>query len=387
MPEAASTRAAAWQPDEAAIAALVEGRHGDPFAILGMHSAPGAPLTVRVFWPGADSVAVLDAKTGKRVAELEKLHADGFFAGPIPGRRNPFPYRLRFSTGDVTWEADDPYRFPPVLGEMDVYLIAEGSHRRIFERLGAHPREIEGVDGFFFALWAPNARRVSVVGDFNMWDGRRHPMRKRVEAGIWELFIPGVAARHDLQIRAGRRQRPAAAAEGGSRRLRAGASARHRLARRRPAALRMGRRRLDGRPPRAPGARRADVDLRGASRLVAPRRRRPLSQLRRARRPARALREGHGLHPYRVPAGQRAPLLGLLGLSADRALRADQPLRLARRFRPLRRPLPPGGARRHHRLGAGAFSHRRARPRSASTAPRFTSTRTRASASIATGTR
>jgi 1,4-alpha-glucan branching enzyme len=182
----------ARRPDDAAIAAVAGGRHGDPFSVLGMHVSPDAPASVRVFWPGADSVTVLDAKTGRRVAGLEMLHPDGFFAGPVPRRRKPFPYRLRFTSGAVTWEAEDPYRFPPVLGEMDVYLMAEGSHRRIWERLGAHPTSMDGVDGVAFAVWAPNARRVSVVGDFNQWDGRRHPMRKRVEAGIWEIFLPGV---------------------------------------------------------------------------------------------------------------------------------------------------------------------------------------------------
>jgi 1,4-alpha-glucan branching enzyme len=157
-----------------------------------MHVRADIPLTVRVFWPGAESVEVIDAKSGDSVALLERLHRDGFFAGQIPGRNKPFAYRLRFTTGGVTWEADDPYRFPPVLGALDVYLMAEGSHRRIFERLGSHPLKFEGVEGVVFAVWAPNARRVSVVGDFNHWDGRRHPMRKRIEAGVWEIFIPGV---------------------------------------------------------------------------------------------------------------------------------------------------------------------------------------------------
>ncbi len=181
-----------WRPDEAAVKAIVAGRHGDPFAVLGMHARGDAPITVRVFWPGAETVAVLDANTGRKAAALERLHPDGFFAGPIERRRKPFPYRLRLTAGDATWEADDPYRFPPVLGALDVHLLAEGSHRRIWERLGAHPITIEGVEGVAFAVWAPNARRVSVVGDFNMWDGRRHPMRKRVEAGTWEIFLPGV---------------------------------------------------------------------------------------------------------------------------------------------------------------------------------------------------
>ena len=186
-----SPPANAWQPDPAAVAAIVAGRHGDPFAVLGMQ-ARGDALSVRVFWPGAESVQVLEAESGRVAAQLERIHDDGFFAGPVEGRRSPFPYRLRISGYGSTWEAEDPYRFPPVLGAMDVYLMAEGSHRRIYERLGAHPTTMEGVEGVAFAVWAPNAQRVSVVGEFNYWDGRRHPMRKRVEAGVWEIFIPGV---------------------------------------------------------------------------------------------------------------------------------------------------------------------------------------------------
>jgi 1,4-alpha-glucan branching enzyme len=183
-----------WRPDPGAVAALVGGRHGDPFSLLGMHARGNGPLSVRVFWPGAESFPVLEANTGRVAAQLERIHDDGFFAGRVEGRRTSFPYRLRLSTGDATWEAEDPYRFPPVLGAMDVYLMAEGNHRRIYERLGAHPMTLEGVAGVAFAVWAPNAQRVSVVGDFNYWDGRRHPMRKRVEAGVWEIFIPGVQA-------------------------------------------------------------------------------------------------------------------------------------------------------------------------------------------------
>ncbi len=133
--------------------------------------------------------------------------SSGFFAGPIKNRREAFPYRLKLTADDATWEAEDPYRFPPVLGALDVYLMAEGSHRRIFERLGAHPTKFEGIDGVAFAVWAPNAKRVSVVGDFNQWDGRRHPMRKRIEAGVWEIFLPGVGRgdkyKFELHVRDG----------------------------------------------------------------------------------------------------------------------------------------------------------------------------------------
>lgn len=192
----------AWQPDDAEVAALVEGRHGDPFAVLGMHGGDGAPLSVRVLWPGAETVTVIDAQSGGAVASLDKHQKSGFFSGPVPNRSSRFPYRLKLSAGSAEWEAEDPYRFPPILGSLDVHLMAEGSHRRMFERLGAHPTTMEGVDGVAFAVWAPNAQRVSVVGDFNHWDGRRHPMRKRVEVGGWEIFIPGVGrgARYKFEI-------------------------------------------------------------------------------------------------------------------------------------------------------------------------------------------
>lgn len=184
--------AATWRADPAAVAALVEGRHGDPFALLGMHGGGDRPLTVRVFRPGARAVRVLQGE--RLMAELEETHPAGFFEGVVPRQRERFPYRLRIGWPQGDQDIDDPYRFPPVLGEVDVYLLAEGTHLRLYDKLGAHPREMEGVAGTAFAVWAPNASRVSVVGEFNDWDGRRHPMRKRVECGVWELFLPGVAA-------------------------------------------------------------------------------------------------------------------------------------------------------------------------------------------------
>ena len=179
-------------PDPAEIEALVSGAHGDPFHILGMHQADGGPLTVRAFVPGAQAVEVTDRKSGRSLAELRRLHDEGFFAGPVPGRKKQFAYRLRAHFGDATEELEDPYRFPPILGELDLHLMAEGSHRRIYHKLGAHPVTLEGVEGVSFAVWAPSAQRVSVVGDFNGWDGRCHPMRKRHEVGVWELFVPAL---------------------------------------------------------------------------------------------------------------------------------------------------------------------------------------------------
>jgi len=174
------------------VAAIASAQHGDPFAVLGMHEN-GAGLSVRAFLPQAARVEVIDAR-GTSVAELDRLTADGFFAADIAGRREPFAYRLRLTVGDAAWDIDDPYRFGPVLGELDEYLFAEGRHVSLYEKLGAQQTTVGDVAGTTFAVWAPNAKRVSVVGDFNDWDGRRHPMRLRHGAGVWELFLPGVGA-------------------------------------------------------------------------------------------------------------------------------------------------------------------------------------------------
>ncbi|SCY90948.1 1,4-alpha-glucan branching protein GlgB [Paracoccus tibetensis] len=162
------------------IEAVLRGQHHDPFAVLGPHHGQ-----VRVFAPQAAEVEVVAGGTRRK---LDRVSPEGFFCGPAEAT----DYRLAMRAGDHAWEVDDPYRFGPVLGEMDEYLIAEGRHRRLYDRLGAHPMTHEGVEGVAFAVWAPNARRVSVVGHFNAWDGRRHPMRKRIGPGVWELFIPGL---------------------------------------------------------------------------------------------------------------------------------------------------------------------------------------------------
>jgi 1,4-alpha-glucan branching enzyme len=172
---------------QGAIDAIVAGRHGDPFAVLGPHRTDEG-TSIRVFAPAAHGVEVID--NDKQVlGSLEKVHEAGFFVGTVDAPVEA-AYRLRFRRDDAVWEEGDPYRFPPVLGETDLHLLAEGTHRRLYEKLGAHPAKIDRTNGITFAVWAPNAQRVSVVGDFNSWDGRRHPMRKRYEAGIWEIFIP-----------------------------------------------------------------------------------------------------------------------------------------------------------------------------------------------------
>jgi 1,4-alpha-glucan branching enzyme len=177
---------------EADVAAILTADHRDSFAFLGMHRiGDGGPLVVRAFLPQAISVELVDAESGAIIADLGRVHDAGLFAGVV-GRRAPFAYRLRLRTDAGESDLDDPYRFPPVLAEEDAHLLAEGSHLRSYACLGAHPRTLEGVDGVAFAVWAPHASRVSVVGEFNDWDGRRHGMRLRHECGVWEIFLPGV---------------------------------------------------------------------------------------------------------------------------------------------------------------------------------------------------
>ncbi len=179
----------------AAADAIARAGHGDPFAVLGMHqSGTGKPVEVRAFLPGAVRLWVIDSFTGDPAGEAERFQGDGFFRATLADRTQRFPYRLRVEYPLTTQEFEDAYRFGNVLGELDVHLLAEGTHLRAFERLGAHPRTFDEVAGVAFAVWAPSARNVSVVGDFNNWDGRRLPMRRRVEAGVWEIFVPHATA-------------------------------------------------------------------------------------------------------------------------------------------------------------------------------------------------
>ena len=171
---------------------IVVATHADPFAVLGQHMLDGHP-SIRAFHPEADAIDVLDAKSGRKVLSLAPVaDARGLFAGIATRRKRAFAYRLRISRGADTWEVDDPYRFGPVLGPLDEHLFSEGAHLNLWRMLGAHVITHEGVEGTHFAVWAPNARRVSLVGDFNAWDGRRNPMRRRGQTGVWEIFIPGL---------------------------------------------------------------------------------------------------------------------------------------------------------------------------------------------------
>jgi 1,4-alpha-glucan branching enzyme len=163
--------------------AIAEGRHGDPFAVLGLHKRAGKWVVV-AFDPGAEAMTVLTPEPVKAEAVVP-----GVFAAVLPARGD---YRLQARGYGAEWEFDDPFRFGPVLGEMDEYLLGEGTHKRLWQVLGAHLITHEGVAGTHFAVWAPNAERVSVVGGFNQWDGRRHPMRRRGATGVWETFLPGI---------------------------------------------------------------------------------------------------------------------------------------------------------------------------------------------------
>ncbi|HUH00065.1 MAG TPA: 1,4-alpha-glucan branching enzyme, partial [Gammaproteobacteria bacterium] len=173
-----------------AVEAIVAGSHTDPFALLGPHRE-GDQAVVRAFLPAASRAWFVPPDTSGNPVEMRKAHPSGFFVVALPGEL-PGAYRIRVESGGQRFEQEDPYRFGLVLGELDMHLIATGDHRQLYHAMGAHPRELDGVAGTAFAVWAPNARRVSVVGDFNHWDGRMHPMRRRAEAGVWELFLPGV---------------------------------------------------------------------------------------------------------------------------------------------------------------------------------------------------
>ncbi len=175
------------------IEALFAGRHDDPFGVLGLHDGPdGLIATALVI--GADRVEAFSL-AGDAAGALPMIDARGLFQGPISfEERRPLKYRARSRRGggDAEWWAADPYSFGPVLGPIDDHLMAEGSHVRLFDKMGAHRIDHEGARGFHFAVWAPNARRVSVVGAFNDWDGRRNAMRLRRDTGVWETFIPDI---------------------------------------------------------------------------------------------------------------------------------------------------------------------------------------------------
>ncbi|MGH7252859.1 MAG: GlgB N-terminal domain-containing protein, partial [Nitrospiraceae bacterium] len=173
---------------------LVRAEHWDPFCVLGPHSvtANGQRATVvRAFLPEAVAACLLPDERGTTPVPMTSIHAAGLFEASVPAMGEKPRYRLRVTDrrGGVT-ERHDPYAYPPLLSDLDLHLFAEGRLYRAYEILGAHLHTVDDVAGVRFVVWAPNALRVSVVGDFNGWDGRRHPMRSRGGTGLWELFIP-----------------------------------------------------------------------------------------------------------------------------------------------------------------------------------------------------
>ncbi|NJL56942.1 1,4-alpha-glucan branching protein GlgB [bacterium] len=185
--------------------ALVYGDNGDPFAILGAHQLDTGVWEIRAFRPTAKSLDVVNRQTGKRV-KLKQMHEAGFFSGEVSGDGwNRAGYHFIATTHDGHEETfHDAYAFhESYLTDYELYLHAEGNYLNAYEKMGAHLREIDGVTGVNFAVWAPNAYKVAVVGDFNGWDARCHPMRRHVDQGIWELFIPGVGlgAKYKFELR------------------------------------------------------------------------------------------------------------------------------------------------------------------------------------------
>jgi len=176
-----------------AIEAITRADHGDPFALLGMHGSDGQ-FAVRAFRPDAKAVEVQEIGGKGRTWRAERIGTDGFFEALLTGATERIRYQLRFTAHDGSeWEQRDPYSFDVLLGEIDLHLIGEGNHWGLWKKLGAHIEDHDGVTGTVFRVWAPNACRVSAIGEWNNWDGRLHPMRKLIPSGIWELFIPGIA--------------------------------------------------------------------------------------------------------------------------------------------------------------------------------------------------
>ena len=179
--------------------ALARAEHADPFAVLGPHGDGAGGQVVRAFLPSALNVRILARHDGRVLAEMVQGSLPGLFSAHLD-EAQPYQLQIGWAGGDQITE--DPYSFGPQLGDMDLHLFAEGNHRDLSGRFGAQPTQVDGIDGVCFSVWAPNARRVSVVGDFNNWDGRRHPMRLRHSAGVWELFIPrlGVGETYKFEV-------------------------------------------------------------------------------------------------------------------------------------------------------------------------------------------
>ena len=196
---APDTRAA----DEALLDALVEGRSADPFAVLGSHATTRDGRAVRVIRTVRPRATAIDLLVGDAAIAMRRTHPHGLFEATCDLGDRPSAYRFRIHEAETIRDADDAYRFGPVLGDLDLHLFNEGTHYRAWEKFGSHHMAIDGVSGVHFAVWAPNAQRVSVIGDFNDWDGRVHQMRNLGPSGVWEIFVPdpGVRPCYKFEIR------------------------------------------------------------------------------------------------------------------------------------------------------------------------------------------
>src|SRR5438270_8606574 len=178
------------------------GTHCGPDRILGPHRV-GDDLAIRAFRPDAGKIDIV--QNGQTSIEAEKIHRDGFFQAKISNASRDLDYYLRLTSWDGSESVmRDPYQYGPIMGEVDLHLFSEGQHWQLYAKFGAHLRTIGDAGGVYFAVWAPNAQRVSVVGDFNGWDGRVNPMRRLLGSGVWELFLPGIkeGAHYKFEIRA-----------------------------------------------------------------------------------------------------------------------------------------------------------------------------------------
>jgi 1,4-alpha-glucan branching enzyme len=187
------------------VGALIEGRHENPFELLGPHEVElngGKALAVRAYLPQSKQVWLAHGSHTDR-QPMRRIHPSGLYEAICPWPGQEGISRYKFFVEDTTGQQmtiHDPYSFPPLLSDFDLHLMCEGRHWRAYDKLGAHARTIDGVTGVNFSVWGPNARGISIVGDFNNWDGRRHAMRKHIPSGIWELFVPGPERWRSLQV-------------------------------------------------------------------------------------------------------------------------------------------------------------------------------------------
>ena len=180
------------------ILGIVHSTPGNPHAVLGMHKVEvlGKKVpVVRVFAPRARDIVVVEKDSREREYPMEQVHPEGLFEAICFKRKKKFPYVLRLTDHEGTVRtSEDPYVYPDAVTAFDRYLFKRAVHYEIYDKMGAHLRTVDGVDGVQFSVWAPYARRVSVVGDFNRWDGRQHPLKLHTDSGVWELFVPGIGA-------------------------------------------------------------------------------------------------------------------------------------------------------------------------------------------------